>query len=140
MKATLVALLLSLGGQVPGDVAVGDGIRQATTVAPAAIIGAWRGRWTADGSPGGVIDVDFAAGPRPRTMLGYFTFVVDGTRRSARRLGNVDDSAAHFPMLGGGSIVVGLDRDGRLVGRFDQHVSAGTPAWHGLLDLARLRR
>ena len=79
VKGTLLAVLLSLGGHVSGDVTVGEEI------------------------------------------LGYFY-------------------AAHFPLGGGGSVVVALEPDGRLVGRVDQPVSAGSPAWQGLLELARLRR
>jgi hypothetical protein len=133
VKSALLALLLSLGAEAPGDVQ-GEGIVTMT--------GAWRGTWSTGGAPGGLIDADFTTGPRPHTLFGYFTFVIDGATRTSRRLGSVEGSGARFPLLGGGSIVLALDRDGRLVGQFD-HVandSVGSPAWRGHLELARLRR
>jgi hypothetical protein len=140
VKSALLAILLSVGAQAPGDVPREE--IHAITITPAPMTGAWRGTWRTDGGPGDLIDADVTTGPRPHTLLGYFTFVTDGGARTSRRLGRVDKSGARFPLLGGGSIVLALDRNGRLVGQFEQlaHGTVGTSSWRGLLELARLRR
>lgn len=109
------------------------------------LLGAWSGQWRSDDRPArGSAELVVARVPGRDAVVGQFTFLTGGIARSLRYEGRVDDGALHFPLVGGGRIVLEphaalrpADAE-RLHGKWKDSRGA-LPAPHGVIELGRVR-
>lgn len=104
------------------------------------LVGVWTGQWLADGGDrGGALEVILARDPAERhAMVAQVTFIEGGQSDTVRREGRLTRAGAYFGLVGGGAMVLTLERGGRLAGEFSG--GPDMPVRRGSLDLIRMRK
>src|SRR5687768_5952243 len=143
LRDVMLALLLALanGAQpspAPNGIASGPAYPSAmVSSAGAAVSGAWAGEWAevGTGAPIG-LEAAFTTGTAAKTVLGYFTFIEHGVRRTVLRQGVSAVDGLRFMWPGERQLKLRLTGSDRLEGEMvAAPASGGAPVHAGAVSL-----
>jgi hypothetical protein len=148
MRDAMLVLILALAnGAQPSPVP--DGIASGSTYPSAmvssvgaAVGGAWAGEWAEVGAGAPVgLEAAFRTGAAAKTVVGYFTFIEHGVRRTVLRQGVSAADGLRFVWPGGRQLTLRLTGSDRLEGEMVATPASGGAQVHaGAVSLSRRPR
>ena len=144
MRDAMLALILALadGAQPsPAPDGIASGSAYPSAMIASVVSGAWAGEWAEAGAAAIGLEAAFRTGAAAKSVLGYFTFIEHGVRRTVVRQGLSAVDGLRFMWPGGRQLKLRLTGSDRLEGEMVATPASGGAQVHaGAVSLSRQPR